>query len=326
MSSYKYRCHDYSLITPFFKKIFVTPTLKFIPYRIPANIITIVSFVCALAAFILSMVIDYNNFFHKILIPFLIYLYAHGDHLDGMQAKRSKTSSELGEFCDHFLDIITTGLITLTLFNFFHIKDNFLLLLTLLANYTLHSTIMHEQNKTGWLVFDKIGSLEALLATIVIMAIASNQMIWNLFKSNILFEKPFIECALTIAALSTILSCITVIKRSGLSTTLLFHIIFSFYMFLFFHSQTYLADYLLIFIAYQVSFIASLIENHLLHHEKIKPNTLLSLAIVLLNFFHPIKYIILLYLCSKIFLIIFNVFTEFKQYWLWKNPREITDP
>ena len=43
MRVYSYRCHDFSLLTPGFKKWLVAPLLPYIPWAVPANIITIVS-------------------------------------------------------------------------------------------------------------------------------------------------------------------------------------------------------------------------------------------------------------------------------------------
>ena len=51
MSEYSYSANDESLLTPVLYKYFVDPLVKILPYRLPANLITLISFGFIVIAF-----------------------------------------------------------------------------------------------------------------------------------------------------------------------------------------------------------------------------------------------------------------------------------
>ena len=53
------------------------------------------------------------------LFALLLHNYLVGDHLDGMQAKKTQTSSALGEFLDHYLDVYNGAIVFYALSVFF---------------------------------------------------------------------------------------------------------------------------------------------------------------------------------------------------------------
>ena len=136
MRVYSYRCHDFSLLTPGFKKWLVAPLLPYIPWAVPANIITIVSNLFVYAG--LFVALHYNTPVGRALIAVCLLLYLVGDHLDGMQAKRTQTGSALGEFCDHYLDAFNNGTILFTAFVVFRIESPLLVASVLTASYLAH--------------------------------------------------------------------------------------------------------------------------------------------------------------------------------------------
>ena len=128
MENYSYSAEDKSLLTPVLYKYFVFPLVRILPESIPANIITIFSnsFV------VLSFVAAYLNYIHDTyrflwLIPIFCWTYIVGDYSDGVQARRTKTGSPLGEYFDHFLDSFVTGLLTGTLMLCFRVTNPVLL-------------------------------------------------------------------------------------------------------------------------------------------------------------------------------------------------------
>ena len=112
MIQYKYNCIDKSILLPFFKKYYVEYFFKFVPRCLTANIITIIS-----TGFIFATlpIVYYSNVIslevQTILLVFCINAYTVGDHLDGMQAKRTNTSTPLGEFLDHYLDVFNGAIL-----------------------------------------------------------------------------------------------------------------------------------------------------------------------------------------------------------------------
>src|SRR5688572_31878006 len=124
MRPYQYRCKDYSLVTPLFKKWVITPLIKIVPWVIPANIITLISNGFVYLALYLSLNAELAGNYTPLCISACLLLYLIGDHLDGMQAKRTGTGSALGEFCDHYLDAFNNGIIVYTMLVFFDVQQS----------------------------------------------------------------------------------------------------------------------------------------------------------------------------------------------------------
>ena len=95
---------DCYVLVPLAKKL-----TKILPLWLPANIITIISNGFVFLAAVIALTARRTNWPIWILIPFLFIFYLIGDTADGLQARRTKTGSPLGEFCDHFLDTFVTG-------------------------------------------------------------------------------------------------------------------------------------------------------------------------------------------------------------------------
>ena len=143
IKEYKYQCKDYSIITPPFKKWVIEPVMKFFPWSMPANIITIVSNIFLYIATFTAFFLNFELRLNFIIIPVLIFLYAVGDHIDGAQAKRTGTSSALGEFCDHYLDAFNNGIILVILTVTFNVSNVYIIGSLLFTSYLAHSTVFY---------------------------------------------------------------------------------------------------------------------------------------------------------------------------------------
>ena len=106
IADYKYNCIDKSILLPYFKKYYVSIFFKVVPFWLTANFITLIStfFIFALLVIVLLSE-NLTTVSNTLAIIFCLHTYIVGDHLDGMQAKHTKTSSPLGEFLDHYLDV-----------------------------------------------------------------------------------------------------------------------------------------------------------------------------------------------------------------------------
>ena len=124
MRPYQYRCKDYSLVTPLFKKWVITPLIKIVPWAIPANIITLISNGFVYLGLYLSLNAEVAGNYTPLYISACLLLYLIGDHLDGMQAKRTGTGSALGEFCDHYLDAFNNGIVVYTMLFVFNFQQS----------------------------------------------------------------------------------------------------------------------------------------------------------------------------------------------------------
>ncbi len=125
LSKYRYTSIDKSilngLLQPYFRLF-----LCFIPRWMAPNLVTLLGLVLATVAFALA---TYYNLILQESFPswacvasaVLLWLYSTMDNIDGKQARRTGTSSPLGELFDHGCDAIATCVST-----FFSVNLHFL--------------------------------------------------------------------------------------------------------------------------------------------------------------------------------------------------------
>lgn len=324
---YSYRVKDFSIITPWFRDYVVQPLMRFVPWWLPANIITIISnsmmfLALAIALFWPATCLSY------ITIAVLIFLYAVGDHIDGMQAKRTKTSSALGELFDHFLDSFNTGILLIILFAVFGIDNPYTVLFILSINYLAHAAVFYEQFKTGWLYFEKIGSLEVVIfSSLIILAnciapinVFLTQRIgdWNISVVELLFlfsaVGTFVTFFITafrarIAELNFYLFLVMLVILSVILMSCVSWVILS-----------------VIITLYCAYYIGSLMRGHLVDGNVHYPD-FITPGILILAYFTgylaehvTILAVIAILIIEIVSLFIFSIYT-LRQYWVWKNPR-----
>ncbi|KAL0215188.1 hypothetical protein P9112_007372 [Eukaryota sp. TZLM1-RC] len=115
VKNYKYGCIDRSLVTKYILKPYWDWAINFFPATIAPNAITMIglfsvaipSFIIILLTFMQFKVPAYLFF----ISGFSVFAYQTLDNLDGRQARRTKTSSALGEITDHCVDSFTTTII-----------------------------------------------------------------------------------------------------------------------------------------------------------------------------------------------------------------------
>ena len=169
VETYSYNCVDQSFLLPYYKKYYVALYHRCIPGRMPANIITLAS-----AAFMWVMAplcafgVWQNRELFGALCALLVHNYLLGDHLDGMQAKVTGTSSPLGEFLDHFLDVFNGALMAWAGFCLLMGQQHIMVLnLSLYLYYMVFAATMMEERETGYLQFGRWGSLESFCLMIL---------------------------------------------------------------------------------------------------------------------------------------------------------------
>ncbi|HAX17441.1 MAG TPA: hypothetical protein DCY00_02450 [Actinobacteria bacterium] len=165
---HKYVVTDLSLLAPWYTKHAAEPLMKFVPWWLPANIITLISNFSVLLALIVTILVTSGMFKFWLLVPALIVIYATGDILDGMQARRTKTCSKLGEYLDHFLDIFVNGMLLSMLILIYGITDQALTALYFGISYITLTCLYFEQHKNRVMFFEKIGAFEGIIILLVL--------------------------------------------------------------------------------------------------------------------------------------------------------------
>lgn len=328
MREYSYRCHDYSLLTPTFKKWFVAPLLPLVPWALPANIITLVSNIFVYLA--LYIALFYKGPLFQLMIAACLLVYLIGDHLDGMQAKKTNTGSALGEFCDHYLDAFNNGIILYTTFLVFGITSPILMGIVLAASYLAHMSVFYEQFKTGWLTFEKLGSLEAVLLIALLIGFSAIPEVYGFLSLGVLISYRVVEVMFMASALGAMLTFITTTSRtphkgnsiwvfvSGLLvlTSLTINVLPVFQLFV-------------LITLYSSLYVGMIMKGHLVDGVEQLPDLVIPAALLVIQFVPLMSnrnaYTVLsIYLLVRIGLLVIQTFMALKVYWVWSNPRTLS--
>lgn len=108
---------DRSLLRPSFSRHYFRLAFRLLPRAVTANFVTLAGF--AATCLLLPVVLAAGRLSTIAMAgAFLVgtQLYVVGDHLDGMQAVASRTTSPLGEFLDHWLDLTSGSILGLAAF------------------------------------------------------------------------------------------------------------------------------------------------------------------------------------------------------------------
>ncbi len=211
---YSYRVTDRSLLTPPFKRTVVAPLMRFVPLCFPANLITLASCLLPCGALAVVLWAPFGRGPSGVVAAVLLLAYAIGDHVDGMQAKRTATSTPLGELCDHYGDAFITGLVSLVLLEALEVRTPTVVAAFLLSNYLAHSALFFEQHKTGWLVFERIGSLEGVFVAVAVLLVDSLAPVHQVLVTAQVAGVRMVEILLVGAAVGGLWTWVRAIARA----------------------------------------------------------------------------------------------------------------
>jgi phosphatidylglycerophosphate synthase len=320
---YKYRVKDYSLVTPWFRETIVRPLLAFVPWQIPANHITVVSNLFMFAALFLS-VLSGGNRFVFLVVPLLILGYVIGDHLDGMQAKRTGTSSALGEFFDHFLDILNNGILVMIVCSLMNVTP-WIFIICLTVSYIAHSAIFFEQLKTGWLVFEKFGALEAVILILFIISSLYFVPVQQFLLSPVFMQISYFELFMLVSAGIALVTWIkTLLRIKAVNTKYIaFCIAMIIVMAVLIPVGNSMAAFAIITLLSTV-YIGNNQRSHLTGMPEKWPDfiapILLAISFYSELYFEITTAAVIIYLAIRVLWIAYSTISILRQYWVWRNP------
>jgi phosphatidylglycerophosphate synthase len=110
--NYKYNGHDASIAVRLFYRRYWDFMIRFVPSWVAPNLLTFIGFLLEIVSFLLTLY--FSGLLRDPLPRWLcalnsVFLFAYQtlDNLDGRQARRTGSSSALGQFFDHGCDAIT---------------------------------------------------------------------------------------------------------------------------------------------------------------------------------------------------------------------------
>jgi ethanolaminephosphotransferase len=301
--------------------------MRFMPWAVPANFVTLASNGLVYVSLWLSMSPQYPEPANRIVVAALLLLYLIGDHLDGMQAKRTGTGSALGEFCDHYLDAFNNGVILFTLITLFDIRDPRITAIALAASYLAHASVFYEQFKTGWITFERVGSLEGVLITAVVILLTTVGSLHDLFGMALIHDLLISEVLILLAAFGAITTFIRTIRRTP-------HVRWPFWVF----CGTFVTlaavsslmfpafETFLIITLYASLYVGKVMRGHLADGKERPADWLTVVLLPLPYVVNSVKPgvlfpIIIVALAAQVIWLIIRVFSALQSCWLWSNPK-----
>lgn len=324
---YQYRVHDHSLITPAFKNRVVAPLFRFMPWWIPANIITIISNMLMYVALYMALAGWPGHGLRFVLIPLLMLGYAIGDHMDGMQAKRTGTSSALGELCDHYLDIFNNGITLYIVCLSFHITNPALVAFFLVAGYLPHAVMFYEQFTTKWLYFEKIGSLESLMILLACILASAFEPVYRLALTPVACGFTLAETLFLLSSTGAFVTLVQIIQRARINDVWFF-VFCAFLVSVACLATTFLPATAIFYVitTYSGLYIGNLQRGHLADGIKRFPDFVVPLFMAAAFAFEPLRqpvflWALYIYLACHTLWIAGNAFRILRGFWVWKNPQ-----
>ena len=340
---YNYAAQDKSLVDPLLCGKILPKVIEHVPFGLPANIITICSNSCVFIAFLIAMLSTKGITKLWFAIPFLIPAYLFGDCLDGMQARRTKTGSPLGEYLDHFLDCFVNAELIIPVLVCYKIVNPWIVFVILCKAYITQAVAFWERYKNGHMYFGKFSSTEVILTFTVIITIAyfdsvvngalitlgSFGFIQNIFGSSCQWlQKLTIAEAVvcTFVVFSLISDFFNFIRTRGASIRFWAYCAASILVAILFAIRNpdyhYIPYYIVVL--FNIDYIASLIVA--ITMKKADPHAdYIFVAFVVITFVlkleSPVILIIeLAYVLVKIIVRAVWFITKHRRYWVWKNP------
>jgi phosphatidylglycerophosphate synthase len=169
--SHRYDVHDKSLLAEPLKRFLWRPLLAFVPLWFSANTMTLVGTLINILGAVIALIFAPTRL-SSALVAFMVFAYLCIDNMDGAQARRTGTSSPLGEFLDHWLDGINGTMLclgALVSWEATGLRGLFVIALTGLA----YSLTMWEQRWTGRAHFGRLGNIEGILGVSLMYALQS---------------------------------------------------------------------------------------------------------------------------------------------------------
>lgn len=342
-TDYSYSAKNESFLDGLFIPYIVRPLLKVLPYQITACFITIFSNSLVLISLIIALQAAHGSYFLWFLIPIFVFVYVIGDCLDGEQARRTKTSSPLGEFLDHFLDTFVTGCLLISLVTAYNVKNPILASFAIYISYLTQASTFWEKYKKHKMHFGKFSSTETILSLTLITSLAGFKRIRGLasirlnslgfIQNSIGSSCPsiaglsIIELMMIVMLFFALLNTVaTLVRSGGVSVRHWAYIVFGGIAAL----ASGLTDFqlhpipLMTLSLLNISYISELLVAIVMKKRDPLPDFILPIAMLVcyfLKFNKPnIAVIFFAYILVRVLVSAGLFFHQNRRYWLWKNP------
>ena len=326
LPEYRYQCVDRSVLMPILKRWVVEPVAHVTPLVLPANLITIGTNVFMLAGLILAADSGPGSRANFFLLPLFMFIYAVGDHLDGLQAKRTRTGSPLGEFCDHYLDAFNTGIVVYFALSIFHVEHSIFVPLVFLSVYATSAAVAYEEFRTGWLNFEQFGSLEGVALVMLLILSGAIPSVYAAITAPILpWDMTPMLAIITAACVGAVLTVVGSLKRGGPSGRFVLFLVLGGVLALYAHFRADSWKTFAIFCLYGAHYCGALMQAHLVTKREPWPDIVVP-PVLAAALFLPgpeptwVLFAVIAYLSARNAAVTVRTVYALRQFWYWKNP------
>jgi phosphatidylglycerophosphate synthase len=334
VNKYTYNCVDDSILLPHFKKYYVSLYFRLVPRGLTANLITLLStgFIFFLL-YIVHLPQQLSSGAMAGIIAFCLHNYLVGDHLDGMQAKETQTSSPLGEFLDHYLDVYNGAIVFFVLAIFLRPIPDDIFYVLLVLNCIAFAATMMEELERGELYFGKIGTLEAVVLLFAFFISWMAPPIREFWQKELLWGYSLYWLVIVLFGLGLVFTLVDIFKRLGripAPFALYFISLVLLSVFLYLGKQDRLAGWLVL-VLYSGEYIGKIMNSYFQAGKHRLPDLvvpvitgcligLVVFQVTDLFLFSWLNWFLFAYLVFKVVWIFTTTFYELKAHWHWWNP------
>jgi phosphatidylglycerophosphate synthase len=220
---YVYKCEDHSLLVDHYRRWIVPLWWWWVPRWMPANIITLGSSACMWAVFVLSLQANGWGPNTQVLVFLLLtQVYLGYDHVDGMQAKRTGTSSALGEYLDHSLDVYHGAIVVIASCALLPALPLWAVMIAVWSTLVAFSVTMVEEKERGELYFGLLGPVEAMAVSNSFFLSCLIPAVREWWMAPLVLRMPPYVIVASLSMHGTALDCLRRIRRVPLSFAVYF--------------------------------------------------------------------------------------------------------
>lgn len=213
---YAYRCTDRSILVGPFRRYWVPVFDWVVPAWMPANFVTLgASFFMWVMLALTVPSAGLSPTAAALAFALLIQLYVVYDHVDGMQAKKTGTSSALGEYLDHALDVYHGAIATLAVFALLGFEPRWLVLIMLWCGHLGFAATLVEEKERGELCFGAVGSLEGVFLFTVFFLTWPIPAVQAWWLAPLVGGLPAFSLLMLAGAAGSIIAAIDCVRRMG---------------------------------------------------------------------------------------------------------------
>ncbi|MDR2767266.1 MAG: CDP-alcohol phosphatidyltransferase family protein [Treponema sp.] len=314
-----------SLLWPRFEQYVSDPIFAILPWWIPANFITLSGNFCLFLATAAAYVNYRTGLVLWPLIPFLVCAYLIGDLLDGKQARRTNTCAPLGEFFDHFFDILVMGcMVSMVLFAY-RINDPLTVGLIITVGYLPLFGSFYEQYFCETLYFEAISSFEMIFAGTVVCCLGFIDPFRAVIYAEFLPRVSVLSLALGLSAVVGLTLFARNILRTGKQgkPVYLLFLLPAAAVF-FFASALVERGFLFVMIIYCAAYVERFLLAYVRHGKPPLPDIVFPLILAAFYFLrlpHAAPFAVV-YQGLVILALFLRGFVPLRDGWRWRNPPE----